>query len=171
MINIKDNIFLSEKTFILNEKNHKELVKNSIKRILVCTEYIDAEILKNEPLCKFLTKENIVINFAFDTKELIFQTRFKMKGTEEFNDIRDALRKKQLRENSIIKELSTFCGNILLVCNKTNKMSPVFSLLIENYKTGKYSDALIDSLPPTDKKIMPVQRAKDIVKYYNMLKH
>lgn len=170
MFHIKDNIYLSEKDFLLNERNLSHLIKNDIKRILVCTEYIDTEIMKNEPLCKFLSSSKISIDWVFDTQKLIHETRFKMKGTTEFNKIRDELRCHAVKNTRIFKDLAEFNGNILLVCNKMNKMSPVFCLLIENIKTNKSSNYILDSLPETNKNQTSKNRITNILDCYNMLR-
>lgn len=170
MFHIKDNIYLSDKDFLLNERNQTHLIKNGIKRILICTEYIDREIMKNESLCRFLTASRISIDWVFDTERLIHETRFKMKGTEEFNKIRDGLRCNSIKNTRIFKELADFNGNVLLVCNKMNKMSPVFCLLIENLKTGISSHFILDSLPENTKGLEMENRTLKIIDCYNMLK-
>jgi len=170
MFHVKDNIYLSDKTFLLNFENRRDLIKNDIRRILICTEYIETEILKDESLCKFLTTSNISIDWVFDTERLIRETRFKMKGTQDFNRIRDELRCVAIKTTPIFKELSQFNGNILLVCNKMNKMSPVFCLLIENLKSNRSPSFILDSLPESKKSIESELRRARILECYNILK-
>lgn len=170
MFHIKDNIYLSDKDFLLNERNQSHLIKNDIKRILICAEYIDGEILKNESLCRFLSTSRISIDWVFDTQRLIHETRFKMKGTEEFNKIRNELRCNSIKTTKIFKDLADFEGNILLVCNKMNKMSPVFCLLIENLKLGTPSYFILDALPENTKCMEVETRKRKILDCYNMLK-
>lgn len=170
MFHIKDNIYLSDKDFLLNERNQSHLIQNSIKRILICTEYIDSEIMKNESLCRFLSVSRISIDWVFDTQKLIHETRFKMKGTEEFNKIRNELRCHSVKTTRIFKDLANFNGNILLVCNKMNKMSPVFCLLIENLKSERSSNYILDSLPESAKGVESENRTLKILECYNMLK-
>lgn len=170
MFHIKDNIYLSDKDFLLDERNQSNLIQSDIKRILICTEYIDGEIIKNESLCRFLSASRISIDWVFDTQRLIHETRFKMKGTEEFNKIRNALRCNSIKTTRIFKDLADFNGNILLVCNKMNKMSPVFCLLIENLKTERSSNYILDSLPESSKDETSKIRTTRILECYNMLK-
>jgi hypothetical protein len=92
-----------------------------------------------------------------------------MKGTEEFNEIRNELRCQSIKNTKVFKELAEFKGNILLVCNKMNKMSPVFCLLIENIKSGHTINYILDSLP-VNNKVTPVLRRSGIIDCYNMLK-
>lgn len=126
--------------------------------------------MKNESLCRFLSVSRISIDWVFDTQRLIHETRFKMKGTEEFNKIRDELRCHSIKTTRIFKDLADFNGNVLLVCNKMNKMSPVFCLLIENLKTGTSSHFILDALPESTKGVESENRTLKILDCYNMLK-
>jgi hypothetical protein len=113
-------------------------------------------------------ENDIGMDVIFDTKNLIYQTRFKIKGTEEFSKIRDELRAQAIKTTPILKNLANFEGNILLVCNKMNKMSPVFCLIIENIKNNRSSNFILDALPESGKNMTHVQRTKNILKCYNM---
>lgn len=93
-----------------------------------------------------------------------------MKGTEEFNKIRNELRCHSVKTTRIFKDLANFNGNILLVCNKMNKMSPVFCLLIENLKAERSSNYILDSLPESPKSETSKIRTTRILECYNMLK-
>ena len=174
MIHVKDNIFLVEKNFLFNQNNYIKLKENGIKRILVCTEYIDKDIIKDVNLFKFIRDADIELLWVFDTDLLISKTKNVMKGTPSFKEIRDALRLKQLSCSDIFRRCSTDGQkNTLLVCNKMNKMSPVFYLLIENAKSAQddfdFFDRM-DDFPNLKSNVTRKQKVANIMECYNMLK-
>jgi len=174
MIHIKDNIFLSDKLFLFDPNNFVKLTDSGIKKILICTEYIDKDIIKNELLFKFIQDSNIELSWVFDTDLLIDKTKNIVKGTSHFKEIRDDLRLKQLKCSDVFKKCSDdVCKNTLLVCNKMNKMSPVFYLLIEKARSGetdfKFFD-ILDGFPTLKSNITRKQKIFNIIDCYNMLK-
>jgi hypothetical protein len=173
MIHVKDNIFLVHKEFLFKRDNLHVLTENHIKKIIVCTEYIDKDILRDETLSKFILDSDIELTLVFDTDLLIDKTKNIIKGTSTFKEIRDDLRIKQLRRSDVFKKCSDDGRNTLLVCNKMNKMSPVFYLLIEKERIGgidlKFID-MIDDFPSLKSNLTRKQKVLNIIECYNMLK-
>lgn len=135
MIHIKDNIYLADKSAILSKHGRDELEKNKIKTILLCTEYIDLEVLRNKEAAEFILKNKIKLNVLFDTQKLIHETRLLMKGTEIYKSVRDDLRRDTLKRSDLLKRISDIGDErIVLICNHLNKMSPIIYLMLENYR-------------------------------------
>lgn len=173
MIHVKDNIFLTDKGFLFDRNNFHKLTDNNIKKIIVCTEYIDKDIINDEFLFKYILDSRIELIWVFDTELLIDKTKNIVKGTSLFKEIRDQLRIKQLRRSDVFKKCSEDDCNTLLVCNKMNKMSPVFYLLIEKERSGgfdfKFVD-MIDDFPTLKSNLTRKQKVTNIIDCYNMLK-
>lgn len=172
MVHIKDNLFLADKKFLMGKNSTTELIKNEIKLIIVCTENLETELMKNEDLFKFLNKEKISIDWMFNSEILLQETRFIREGTRSYKEKKDELRIKQLRESDLFRKIADSSDiNILLVCKRMNKMSPVIYLLIENWRSSKSAEQLIGDIPgmiETEK--TPANRLNVILDYYNILK-
>lgn len=170
MIYIKDNIYLAPADFLLNESNLPKLKENSIKKIVLCTEYIDLILMKNQKLAEFILYHDISFEPIFDTNRLILEANHLKKGTIDHKNLRNEIRYSILRDGKILRVISEYKdGNILLVCNKINKMSPVICLLIEKFRNGKLSDSIVDSIVDSTQPCRRSDRIEIIMNVYNNL--
>lgn len=133
---------MCDKNFITNTTNISQIINNQIKFIIICTEFIYSDIKNNGSLMHLNNLGIVSIKEMFNTNllnELIGKNKL-IKNSNEYKIFRNELRFETLTKTNIIKEISEYDENILLVCNNCNKMSPSLAKLINEIRYNESID-------------------------------
>lgn len=166
MFNFRNEVFVCNKSELLDCNNWSFFKEKGINTILLCCEYIDVEIYNHHTLSKHLTENKIKIKSLFDTQTLIESTVGVYKKSDEFKLIRNELREKQMTSTNVLEDVLKTKEPLLLVCNKNNKMSPTIFLMIQKHRYGIEDISVVDRIV-SGKTMESNFRRKEILKCYD----